>query len=675
MLSLFYTIVNELFAYFFPSNLPLPSNLDLVHLAIIGSYSMPDNVDVTGRRLARVRAHMRAQARARSSSFYGSGVQCKPSRRQPPAANDLSVEILRLVLLHLSPSCPINLLAAEERLDADDSGYDRLGDGWQERLLYTNIPCPQKLPTLRNLARALRVCQKWYISGIDLLWRMPRFPSLSSFMKFQRFLLSQMENAEANRPSKRVKQNNQASSKRSLVANRRYGSFGYEKVRIFDIAHWHNTPELSHMLSSTDFQFLPSIMSHLSVLSFAGLDKLTETTLAICLSSIRSRPGLLRLDLSGCINVTDASLSLIALLHGKSLRWLSLKGCARITDRGLYTLIGSVLPAASSDNKNHKNNSNIDTKTSTANIEDTFDSNIGCLKLRHLNISHCFRVTEKGIFKVVSRLNLRSLQMVNCLAMDQQHLPHILEEAGKELEHIACNLPSQVELIRHLFGQLFQLSELRHLLLDHPIVDQQSGLFINRQREYHQLVLELPEFCPKLVSLELYNRIEVRTADVFAGWLSQLPQLQLLRLCKSPNLSVECIKVLSKVCGNRLFLLDISCLSPSTHNGFNHLAMPALRGLIAHNLVISQTNVSKLLARCPELRGLDITGYVAMPEDRLMQLNAPTITQMARIEAGPPFQTSFITYRNWCRIGEEGCELSRLWASMDTKTVTIVTDL
>ncbi|KAI8049256.1 hypothetical protein BDF22DRAFT_700209 [Syncephalis plumigaleata] len=655
MLIFVRTIVSEIFAFFFPSNLLPPVNLDLVHLAAIGSYYTYDHINIREQRMAQVRACIRAQARNQANTVkLSSTLQCRPSRREPPAASILSLEILHQILVYLLPPSSISVSAVEGRLDADIIGYDKLGEGWQERLLYANIPAPHKLPNLRDLTRALKVCRKWYVSGVDLLWRMPRFSSPQSYMKFSAFLHEQARRNQAS-PKVNAKRKHHELSCKYDEFIQLCNAVNHKRVRIFDISHWHNTPELKELISQTDLQLLPSIMSNLSVLSFAGLRALTEATLAICLTSIRLKPGLARLDLSGCVNITDASISLISLLHGHSLRWLSLEGCSRITDRGLYTLVGSVLPETSTENTPRV-------------IESVspIDSGIGCLNLRHLNVSGCSRITENGMIKAVSRLRLNTLQMLNCYGIDNDNIPNILARAGPALHHVACNIPFTPVAINQLFMQLFQLSELRYLLLEVEAWNTRRSLSTNAREECQRLLLHLPTQCPNLISLELYNALYIPPpVNVIEDWLVRMPKLQMLRICGAPGMMHDCVNTISRVCGHRLFLLDISDSIHMRVSGFKHIVLPSLKGLILRNLSIRQTDLVDLLNQCPNLRGIDISDCRVISEDRLVELDLPAIEQISRPEIILPSLTNTAYHCKWCRIGEEGCKLLRVWTSMN----------
>lgn len=79
------------------------------------------------------------------------------------------------------------------------------------------------------------------------------------------------------------------------------------------------------------------ICPKLQEVELSGLLSLTDTAL-LPLIQTSSQSGLVKVTLSGCDNLTDAIVSALAKLHGKTLELLNLEGCSGVTDRSILAI-------------------------------------------------------------------------------------------------------------------------------------------------------------------------------------------------------------------------------------------------------------------------------------------------------------------------------------------------
>lgn len=149
-------------------------------------------------------------------------------------------------------------------------------------------------------------------------------------------------------------------------------------------------------------------------LDLTGLYGITDAGLLPVLESAEA--GLVKVILSGCLNLTDEVILALTRLHGGTLELLNLEGCRKITDASLVSV---------ADN---------------------------CLVLNDLDVSKC-GITDSGI-KILScaeQLNLQVLSLSGCSEVSNKSLPY-LEKLGKtlvglNLQHCNSISCSTVELL------------------------------------------------------------------------------------------------------------------------------------------------------------------------------------------------------------------------------------
>lgn len=120
-------------------------------------------------------------------------------------------------------------------------------------------------------------------------------------------------------------------------------------------------------------------------LDLSALNGITDAGLFPLLESCED--GLVKVNLTGCINLTDKVISSIALLHGGTLEVLNLDGCEKITDTSLMKIAENCLFLTDLD-------------VSKCSITDNglaFLARAKNLNLQILSLSCCSRVTDKSL--------------------------------------------------------------------------------------------------------------------------------------------------------------------------------------------------------------------------------------------------------------------------------------
>lgn len=126
--------------------------------------------------------------------------------------------------------------------------------------------------------------------------------------------------------------------------------------------------------------------------------------------------GLVKVNLSGCSNLTDEVVSAIARLHGGTLEILNLDGCTKVTDKGLFEIANN------------------------------------CLVLNDLDVSKC-SITDSGIAALArgGQMNLQILSLSGCSKVSDRSLPNLLKLGstlvGLNLQHCNSISNSTVELL------------------------------------------------------------------------------------------------------------------------------------------------------------------------------------------------------------------------------------
>ncbi|KAE8674334.1 EIN3-binding F-box protein 2 [Hibiscus syriacus] len=130
-------------------------------------------------------------------------------------------------------------------------------------------------------------------------------------------------------------------------------------------------------------------------LDLSGLYGITTAGLLPLLESCEA--GLVKVNLSSCLNMTDEVVLALTRLHGETLEFLNLDGCRKITDASLVSI---------ADN---------------------------CIFLSDLDISRC-AITDSGVAALsrVEQLNMQVLSLSGCSGVSNKILP-LLKKLGKTL--------------------------------------------------------------------------------------------------------------------------------------------------------------------------------------------------------------------------------------------------
>ncbi|KAL6296656.1 hypothetical protein ACE6H2_004798 [Prunus campanulata] len=157
---------------------------------------------------------------------------------------------------------------------------------------------------------------------------------------------------------------------------------------------------------------LGRLCPQLQHVDFSGLEGITDAGFLPLLENCEA--GLVKVNLSGCVNVTDKVVSSMAKLHGWTLEMVNLEGCKMISDAGLVAIAGN------------------------------------CPLLSDLDVSRC-AITDFGIASLAcaDQLNLQILAMSGCPLVSDKSLPALVKMGqtllGLNLQHCKAISSSTVD--------------------------------------------------------------------------------------------------------------------------------------------------------------------------------------------------------------------------------------
>ncbi|XP_008219497.1 PREDICTED: LOW QUALITY PROTEIN: EIN3-binding F-box protein 1-like [Prunus mume] len=157
---------------------------------------------------------------------------------------------------------------------------------------------------------------------------------------------------------------------------------------------------------------LGRLCPQLQHVDFSGLEGITDAGFLPLLENCEA--GLVKVNLSGCVNVTDKMVSSMAKLHGWTLEMVNLEGCKMISDAGLVAIAGN------------------------------------CPLLSDLDVSRC-AITDFGIASLAcaDQLNLQILAMSGCPLVSDKSLPALVKMGqtllGLNLQHCKAISSSTVD--------------------------------------------------------------------------------------------------------------------------------------------------------------------------------------------------------------------------------------
>ncbi|KAB2629315.1 EIN3-binding F-box protein 1-like [Pyrus ussuriensis x Pyrus communis] len=165
---------------------------------------------------------------------------------------------------------------------------------------------------------------------------------------------------------------------------------------------------------------LGKLCPQLQHVDFSGLESITDVGFLPLVENCEA--GLVKVNLSGCVNLTDKVVSSMAGLHGWTLEVLNLEGCRMVSDAGLAAIAGN------------------------------------CTLLSDLDVSRC-AITDFGIASLghADQLNLQILSVSGCPLVSDKSLPALVKMGqtlhGLNLQH--CNAISSSTVDR-LVEQLWR---------------------------------------------------------------------------------------------------------------------------------------------------------------------------------------------------------------------------
>lgn len=179
-----------------------------------------------------------------------------------------------------------------------------------------------------------------------------------------------------------------------------------------------NCPGLGDMTLA----MLAKLCPQLQCVNFHGLPYITDAGLLSLIESCDAGAGLVKVGLSGCVNVTDNVVIALAKYHGGTLEMLNLEGCGKVTDAGLVAIADD------------------------------------CLVLNELDVSKC-AITDFGVATMArsKQLSLQILALSGCSMLSDKCLPFLVKLGqslmGMNLQN--CNSISS-SVIEMLVGRLFR---------------------------------------------------------------------------------------------------------------------------------------------------------------------------------------------------------------------------
>ncbi|CAO2825815.1 unnamed protein product [Amaranthus hypochondriacus] len=179
-----------------------------------------------------------------------------------------------------------------------------------------------------------------------------------------------------------------------------------------------NCPGLGDMTLAMIAKLCP----HLQSINLNGLPSITEASLLSLVESCDAGFGLIKVGLSGCVNVTDNVVIALAKYHGGTLEVLNLEGCGKVTDASLMAIADD------------------------------------CLLLNELDVSKC-AVTDSGVASLArsKQLSLQILSLSGCSTISDKCLPFLVKLGqsliGLNIQH--CNSISTT-VIDMLVDRLFR---------------------------------------------------------------------------------------------------------------------------------------------------------------------------------------------------------------------------
>ncbi|XP_072984245.1 EIN3-binding F-box protein 1-like [Typha latifolia] len=158
--------------------------------------------------------------------------------------------------------------------------------------------------------------------------------------------------------------------------------------------------------TSASLAVVAKICPQLENIDLSGLTGVTDQGL---LPLIESSQGLVKVNLSDCVNLTDTSIATMVKAHGSNLKVLNLDGCKKVTDKSLLAVAEN------------------------------------CSVIDELDLSRCM-VSDYGVAVLASarQLNLHVLSLAGCSKVTQKSLP-FLANLGQSLIGLNlqfCNLIS-----------------------------------------------------------------------------------------------------------------------------------------------------------------------------------------------------------------------------------------
>ncbi|XP_057957803.1 EIN3-binding F-box protein 1-like isoform X2 [Malania oleifera] len=162
---------------------------------------------------------------------------------------------------------------------------------------------------------------------------------------------------------------------------------------------------------------LGKLCPQLECLDLSGLNEISDAGVLHLTESCEA--GLVKVNLSSCVNITDEVVLSIAKLHGGTLELLNVDGCGKITDSSLMAIAENCMLLSDLD-------------VSKSAISDLGIAALACAKqlnLQILSISGCSLITERSLF-FLGKLGqtLMGLNLQHCNAVSSSKVDLLVEQ-------------------------------------------------------------------------------------------------------------------------------------------------------------------------------------------------------------------------------------------------------
>ncbi|PVF95519.1 RNI-like protein [Serendipita vermifera] len=427
----------------------------------------------------------------------------------------------------------------------------------------------RQLTETSHLYNCLFVSSTWCQCAVELLWLKPHLASLDSLLAFLRIIQPGFDlnapesNGEINFDSREVLVNGRWQSRESATAQiEPYFPYARFVRRL-------NLSGVSDDIQDVHFRCLTAC-TRLERLTLNGCIHLTDNSLPI----LGNMLNLVALDLTGVVDVTDATILLVANACNK-IQGINLEGCKKVTDTGLLAIAEN------------------------------------CPLLRRIKLCDLDRITGSSVSKLVHQCPLLiEIDLNGCTQIDEGAVRDIWTH---------CNH------LREL--RLAQCSNIGDFAF--PASPRLAKPASTGAGPSNTTPIVLPLLPPLLLSRPLSHLRQLDlmsvhiTDEAVSGIVANAPRLRNLVLAKCSTLTDAAVRSISEL-GRHLQFLHLGHAAAITDSSIRHLAKSCVRlRYVDLACCISLTDDSvRALAALPKLRRIGLVRVPNLTDDAVRYLTA-----------------------------------------------------